>query len=121
MAIRADAPRVSVTGTPPTVGKRSSEPICCVMAGRACGRDNPGCGGISGHVIRYLAAQVRGTLPRDGVATVAIDRRLGGGDVTKAACRRYVSAGQGETGGVVVEDRIQPIGHVVAGRASGWI
>lgn len=55
------------------------------------------------------------------MATIAIDWRHGGTGVAKIAGRRCVGACQREASGAVVEDRVKPIRHVMAGIASGRI
>jgi len=55
------------------------------------------------------------------MAAIAIGRGDRGGEVAKVARRRDVRAGQREASGAVVEHRIQPICHVVARIAIGWI
>jgi hypothetical protein len=63
MASPAHAARVAVTGNPPGMSKRRSQPICRGMAGRARGGNDSCGGGVDGQVIRYHTAQVRGALP----------------------------------------------------------
>jgi hypothetical protein len=121
----ADAARITVTDTPPRVGKRRPQPSGRVVAGRACGCgiDDSRHGRVGGHVIRYRPTQGCGALPLSGVATVTIGRRPGRTGVAKVASQRWrhMRAGQRETGGVVVKRRTQPGGRRVARRAGGWI
>jgi hypothetical protein len=125
VACSADAGCVSVTDTPPRVGKRRPQPTGRVVAGRAgsCGIDDSCHGRVGGKVIRHHPAHRCGALPLSGVATVAIDRRPSRTGVAEVASQRWrhVRASQRETSGVVVKARAQPGGCRVARRAGGWI
>ena len=80
MAICANAGGVAVPYVKESMGHRRSQPIGsqgCV-ARRAVGCDDSDGGSIRGQVIRDRPAEIRGALPCNGVATVAIDRRHSG-------------------------------------------
>ena len=114
MAVRTNAVCIAVSQGEVSMCERSSQPIGRGVAGRARRWGDPDCGGVAHHVIGHRSPQIRSHLPCRRMATVAIKRRLGRGDVAKIACRCYVSAGQGEAGGGMIESGVEPIRHVVA-------
>ena len=114
MAIRANTVCAAVVHGEVSVREGSSEPIGRGVARRASRWGDRDSAGVSGHVIRHRPTQARGALPCGDMATVAINGRLGRGDVAKIAGRSDVHAGQGEAGGGMIESGVEPIRHVVA-------
>jgi hypothetical protein len=121
VASRAHAVCAAVIQAPEVMSECRAEPIGRRVTRCASGCNNSNGGGVRGEVIRNVPAERCGALPLSGVATVAIGWRHGGTDVAKIAGHSRVRPGQRETSRIVIEDRAQPRGRRVAGRAGRGI
>lgn len=95
---------------PPRVSERRSSPVRCGVTGRA----RTGSRESSPGVIRNGSAQCRGAIPIGSVTAVAIGWRHSRAGMAKIAGHRDVSAGQRETGGVVIKGSAEPGSRRVA-------